>query len=73
MNKYIKPTFTFASLAASVSSSGGCGISKEEKNELIDIYGDEAFTIDGKCNVPVEGFCEFTSVEYENPIKAFGS
>lgn len=73
MKDYIKPSFMFVALEASASGTGGCAISKEEKNDLIDIYGEYAFTIDGKCRTPVEGYCKFTSAEFTDPIKAFGS
>ena len=73
MNKYIKPEFMLTSLTASTTAAGGCTISKEDKQMMIEIHGEFAFTIDGKCKVPVEGYCEFTSAEFVNPIKAFGS
>jgi len=73
MKNYIKPSFMFVALEATASGTGGCTISKEEKEDLILTYGKDAFTSDGQCRVVVQGYCKYTSAEFANPVKAFGS
>jgi hypothetical protein len=65
MNKYIKPTFMFASLAVNSNTPANCGISAADRANLFEGLEKEEidmlFGINEACQAWVEGYCKFTS------------